>query len=50
MMGGYGESVDKLFRTWQTKIILIDQVILMHVNEVYTHALSSVISGGNLKN
>lgn len=50
MMSGYGESVDKLLWTLQTKIILMDQVILMHINEVYTNALSSVVSGGNSKN
>lgn len=40
MMGGYSESVDKLLWTLQTKIILIDQGIPMHINEVYTSALS----------
>ena len=40
MMGGYRESVDKLLRTLETKMILIDQGILMHINEVYTSALS----------
>lgn len=50
MMGGYRKSVDKLLWTLQTKIILIDQGILMHINEVYTSSLSLVKSGGNSKN
>lgn len=49
MTAGYGKSVDKLLWISQTKIILIDQVIVMHINEVDINALSSVMSGGNIK-
>lgn len=50
MMGGYGESVDKLLWTLQTIVILIGQMILMHINEAYANISSSVMSGGNSKN